>query len=331
MIIAEVAQAHDGSLGILHSYIDALAGSEIDAIKFQTHIAEAESSIYEPFRIPFSYVDATRYDYWKRMEFSPEQWAGIKKHCEDKGMLFISSPFSNAAVELLESIGTKTYKIGSGEVSNHLMLDKIAATRKPVILSSGMSNWNDLDNAVKIFDEAGCSVSILQCVSAYPSPPERWGLNVISELAARYKKPIGYSDHSGDIFACIAAAAMGAEILEFHVVFDKLMFGPDTVASISVNEVGRLVHGIRQVVLARQNPIDKSDTADRNDLKQIFEKSLSVNSALRAGESIDLSHLEAKKPAGKGIPAADYKKVIGRKLITDKRAWDFLQETDLEP
>ena len=108
-IIAEVAQAHEGSLGILHSYIAALAKTGIDAIKFQTHIAEAESSEYEHFRIEFSYEDATRYDYWKRMEFTLEQWKGIKQHCDEVGLEFISSPFSNMAVDWLEEIGVQKY------------------------------------------------------------------------------------------------------------------------------------------------------------------------------------------------------------------------------
>lgn len=101
-LIAEIGQAHEGSLGIAHSYIDALATTGVNAVKFQTHIAHAESSEFEPFRVKFSYEDDTRYDYWKRMEFSAEQWAGLKQHCDDKGLEFISSPFSNAAVDLLE-------------------------------------------------------------------------------------------------------------------------------------------------------------------------------------------------------------------------------------
>lgn len=115
-IIAEIGQAHDGSLGILHSYIDTVAKTGVDAIKFQTHIAEAESSEFEPFRVKFSKQDATRYDYWKRMEFTKEQWVEIKEHCEDAGLEFMSSPFSIAAVKLLDSIGMRRFKIGSGEI-----------------------------------------------------------------------------------------------------------------------------------------------------------------------------------------------------------------------
>ena len=147
-IIAEIAQAHHGSIKLAHDYIDAMAKTGVDAIKFQTHIAEAESSIHEPFRIKFSTQDKTRFDYWKRMEFTLAQWKELKNHCNEVGLEFLSSPFSNAAVDLLEEVGVSRYKIGSGEVTNLLLLEKIAKTTKPVILSSGMSSFKELDNAV---------------------------------------------------------------------------------------------------------------------------------------------------------------------------------------
>ena len=111
-IIAEIGQAHDGSLGILHSFIDAIASTGVDAVKFQVHIADAESSVEEPFRVKFSYQDKSRYDYWKRMELSIDQWIEVKSHCEEKNVEFLASPFSCAAVELLEKIKVKRYKIG---------------------------------------------------------------------------------------------------------------------------------------------------------------------------------------------------------------------------
>jgi N,N'-diacetyllegionaminate synthase len=328
MIIAEIAQAHDGSLGILHSYIDALANAGVDAVKFQTHIADAESSAFEPFRVKFSYADATRFDYWKRMEFTPEQWAGIKKHCDDAGVEFISSPFSNAAVDLLENIGVKRYKVGSGEINNLLLLQKIALTQKPVILSSGMSNWQELDEAVHLFTSKNIAVSVLQCISAYPSAPAQWGLNVIAQLKQRYNIPAGYSDHSGDIFACLAAAALGAEIFEFHAVFDKRMFGPDAVASIEIDDIKRLTTGIKQIQQALFSPAEKSSN-DMQAMKNIFEKSLAVNQPLPAGTVLQFEHLEAKKPKGHGISASLFSQVLGKKLLNDKAQWSFLTEADI--
>jgi N,N'-diacetyllegionaminate synthase len=329
LIIAEIAQAHDGSLGSAHAYIDALAATGVDAIKFQTHIAEAESSVYEPFRVKFSKQDVTRMAYWRRMEFTEKQWHGIKAHCDEVGLEFISSPFSNAAVDLLERVGVQRYKIGSGEVSNWLMLQKIAQTGKPIILSSGMSSFEELDATIAFLKPFGNDLSILQCTTAYPTQPQEWGLNVLTDLKSRYPYPIGFSDHSGAIHACLAAAALGAEIFEFHVVFDKRQFGPDTAASITINETAAMVQGIRNIQTALQHPIDKTDNSRFAPLKTIFEKSLAVNKSLPAGHVLTFEDLEAKKPGDKGIPARFFGNVVGKRLLVDLEKWAFLKDGDI--
>ncbi len=329
-IIAEIAQAHDGSLGLLHSYIDALAETGVDAVKFQTHIAEAESSEFEQFRVPFSYVDKTRYDYWKRMEFTPEQWEGIKEHCERKGLEFISSPFSIAAVELLEKLNVKRYKIGSGEVSNTLLLDRIAQTKKPTILSSGMSDYAELDQAVTSFQKQNIEYSILQCTTAYPTVPAQWGLSEITAFKKRYQVPIGFSDHSGDIFACLAATSLGAEILEFHAVFDRRMFGPDAKASLEINEIKTLVKGVHQIRESLQTQVEKNDIEKYKELKTMFGKSLCLNKNIQAGDIIRIQDLESKKPGNKGIPASRYQEILGKKTKVDLKQWDFVNFEQLE-
>lgn len=329
MIIAELAQVHDGSLGTAHAYIDALAETGVNAVKFQTHIAEAESSAFEPFRVKFSKQDATRFDYWKRMEFTLPQWKELKQHCEDVGLEFMSSPFSQAAVDLLETLNVKRYKIGSGEVNNFLMLEKIAKTGKPILLSSGMSSFAELDLTMDFLKPFGNDLSLFQCTTAYPTAPEQWGLNVLMDLKARYQIPIGFSDHSGDIYACLAAAALGAQMFEFHVVFHKKAFGPDTPASIEINQVAQLVKGIRQIQTALAVTIDKNDNSAFSGLKGIFEKSLAVNKNLPAGAMLSFDDLEAKKPKGYGIDAAQFRSVLGKKLAHPLKKWDFLTDKDL--
>jgi N,N'-diacetyllegionaminate synthase len=328
-IIAEIAQAHDGSLGILHSYIDALKNSGVDAVKFQTHIAEAESSSFEPFRVKFSKQDKTRYDYWKRMEFTPDQWAGIKQHCDDVNLEFISSPFSVAAVDLLEQLNVKRYKIGSGEVGNFLMLEKIATTKKPILLSSGMSSFNELDEAVNFLRPFNNSLGIFQCTTQYPTPPENVGLSVIPVLKSRYAVPVGLSDHSGEIFPSLAAVTLGAELIEAHVVFDKRMFGPDAGSSLTIDQMTELVRGVRFLERAIRNDYDKNDNKKFNELKVIFGKSLAINKDLKKGSAIRIDDLESKKPFGQGISAADYKRVVGRTLLRDLKKWDFITNEDL--
>jgi N-acetylneuraminate synthase len=330
-IIAEIAQAHDGSLGIAHSYIDALIGTGVNTIKFQMHIAEAESSQFEQFRVNFSYEDKTRYDYWDRMGFTLEQWAGLKAHCEEKGFKFLCSPFSVKAVEWMEQLDVDRYKIASGEVSNYLMLDHIANTGKSILLSSGMSSYEELQSAVKFIQQKGGNVdAVFQCTTAYPTPAEKYGLNVLTDLKKHFGTKIGLSDHSGEIFAPLAAATMGAELLEMHVVFDKKMFGPDAASSLTIDDFKLLCEGVRKIEKALANPIDKSQTEQFSELKTMFGKSLSTSTVLSKGHTITLKDLESSKPGKMGIPAQNYADVIGKILNKDLPKGAFINYTDLD-
>ena len=329
-IIVEIGQAHDGSLGMAHAYIDAVAKTGCNAIKFQTHIAEAESCLYEPFRVKFSKQDTSRFAYWKRMEFSLEQWKDLKEHCDEVGIEFMSSPFSNAAVDLLEEVGIKRYKVGSGEVNNFVLLEKIAKTGKPIIISSGMSSIDELDKTVDFLKERNVVYSILQCTTSYPTAPQQYGMNVIQEFKERYQVPIGFSDHSSSMEACIAAATLGAEILEFHVVFDREMFGPDAKSSLTMQETTQLVKSVNNIAVALQNPIDKRDNSNYSELKSIFEKSLAVNRNLPKGHCITFEDLETKKPKGYGIPANEYESILGKKLTSNIKQWNFLNYSDFK-
>jgi N-acetylneuraminate synthase len=329
-VIGEIGQAHEGSEGIAHSLIDAIAAAGCDAVKLQTHIAAAESSPQEPFRVHFSQQDRTRFDYWKRMEFSDEQWARLAAHARERKLAFISSPFSLAAVALLERVGVDCYKVGSGEVGNALLLDALAKTRRPLILSSGMSSYAELDRAVAQLSAHGSALSVLQCTTKYPTAPEDLGLNVLAELRARYGVPVGLSDHSGAIHPSIAAVALGATVLEVHVTFDKRMFGPDARASLTIDELCTMVEGVHYIERALQHPVNKHENGGFNELKRIFGKSLAVRRDMRAGEVVAVADLETKKPSGLGIPPSEYATVVGRKLKSAKQQWDFLRYEDLD-
>jgi N,N'-diacetyllegionaminate synthase len=329
--IAEIGQAHEGSLGIAHSYIDALAGSGVDAVKFQIHIADAESSMFEPFRVAFSKQDKTRFDYWKRMEFSEEQWFGLKNHAKQVGLDFVVTPASLTALELAKNIGVDKIKIGSADVNNYLMLNVVSQLKIPVIISSGMSNFNELELALEILASKSYSdISIMQCTTKYPTSFDDWGLNVIAELRKRHALPIGFSDHSGDIYACLAAAALGAEIFEFHVVFDKRLFGPDTSSSIVINDVSKLVNGLNQIHKSINVKIDKSSNSDFADLQKIFGRTLAINKNVTKGHMLQIGDFEAKKPLGFGIPANNYQDIIGKKIARDMKKWEFINNIDLE-
>lgn len=326
-IIAEIGQAHEGSLGIAYSFIDALADTGVDAIKFQIHIADAESSSYEKFRTNFSYEDESRFDYWKRMEFTKKQWSGIKQHCDKKGIEFMASPFSIKAFQLLEKIGVKRYKIGSGEARNFLLLEKISETNKPIILSTGLSSQMDLEKISSFLKNRNCDFSFLQCTTSYPTKPENWNLQRIKELREIFQIPIGFSDHSGGINACLAATALGAEILEFHVTFDKRMFGPDALSSLTIDEVSSLVKGVREISHSLSH---HSENEELENLKAIFGKSLAINKEMKKGYKITTSDLETKKPAGLGICPTEYTNLIGKEINRDLKEGQFINYKDFK-
>jgi N,N'-diacetyllegionaminate synthase len=328
-IIAEVAQAHDGSLGMAHAYIDAVASAGADAVKFQTHIAAAESTQQEPWRLNFSLQDATRYDYWKRMEFTEEQWRGLKHHAEKRGLSFLSSPFSVEAVELLMRVGVSAWKIASGEVNNAPLFERILATRLPIFLSTGMSPMSEIDAAVRQVQQQGIPLAVLQCTSIYPCPPEKIGLNMIPFFQERYRCPVGLSDHSGLIYSGLAAATIGIGVLEVHVTFSREMFGPDVSSSLTTAELRQLIDGVRFIEKMKNNPVDKNQLAeDLTPMRNVFAKSVVARTALPPGTVLQREHLTAKKP-GTGIAASRLPELIGRTLRVSVEADQLLREFDL--
>lgn len=329
-VIGEVAQAHDGSLGTAHAYIDALAKAGVDAVKFQTHIARAESSPDEKFRVNVFPQDATRYDYWQRMEFSPEQWRGLSDHAKQRDLVFLSSPFSIEAVELLDALGMPAWKVASGEVTNIPMIRKMARTGKPILLSSGMSSWSELDEAVATVEACGAPVALFQCTTAYPCPPDKIGLNVISELRSRYGFPVGLSDHSGTIFPSLAAVSQGANLIEVHAVFSRDCFGPDVGASLTISEISQLVEGIRFTEKMLSSPVDKElEARASQELKLLFGKSLYVKGPLASGHRLKIDDVILRKP-GTGMPARMLEAVVGMRLTRDYAAGEPLVESDLD-
>ena len=329
LIIGEVAQAHDGSLGMAHAFVDAIANAGADAVKFQTHIAAAESTAAEPWRVKFSLQDATRYEYWRRMEFTEAQWAGLKHHAEDRRLMFLSSPFSLEAVDMLTRVGVGAWKIASGEITNTPMLEHMAKTGLPFLISTGMSRLSEIDDTVKWVRARDLPLVLLQSTSAYPCPPERVGLNLIPFFKTRYGCPVGLSDHSGTIYAGLAAATFGITVLEVHVTFSREMFGPDLTASITTTELHQLVKGIRFIERMLANPVDKDKRAQETvPLRDSFTKSIVARKDLPAGTVLSEKHLVGKKP-GTGIPINRMGEFIGRRLHRNVAKDEMLKEEDL--
>ena len=328
-IIAEIGNTHEGSVGLAKCFIKAAAECKVDAVKFQTHIFEAESLPDAPN--PPYFIEETREEYFKRTEFTREKWQELKIYAERECKVdFLSSPFSLEAVDLLESIGVKAYKIPSGEVTNLPLLIKIAKTGKGVLLSSGMSTWAELDEAVEILLKFGCrDLIILQCTSEYPCPPEQVGLNVLNEIKERYNLPVGLSDHTIGHAIPLAAVAMGACVIEKHFTLSKKMYGPDAKFSMTPSEIKNMIECIRDVEKALSQKIDKDkEAASLKVMKDTFQKSVVASTDIAAGTILEEHHLAYKKP-GDGILANRFKDFIGKKTAKKipkdtKLDWDML-------
>jgi N-acetylneuraminate synthase len=211
------------------------------------------------------------------------------------------------------------------------MLERLAATGRPVLLSSGMASWEQLDEAVRIVQAGGAPVAVLQCTTAYPCPPERVGLNVLAELRERYDCPVGLSDHSGTIYAGLAAAALGANLLEVHIVLSRECFGPDVPASVTTAELAQLTAGVRFIDRALAHPADKDAAAgEMAELRAMFGKSVVAARDLPAGHALARGDLSLKKP-GTGIPPARLAEILGRRLKRAVAADTLLAEDLLEP
>jgi N-acetylneuraminate synthase len=305
-VIAEAGMNHDGSLGNAIRMAEVAAECGADAVKFQLHDAAAESTRDAPS--PPYFQHETRWEYFRRTSFTDAQWRTLKEACDTAAIEFLCSPFSLEALERLERLGVARYKLGSGEITNLALIRAAAATGKPVILSSGMSSWAELDAAV---DAAGADVTVLQCTSAYPTPPEQVGLNLLAELRERYGRPVGLSDHTLGPYAAYAAVALGATVVEKHFTLSAEMYGPDAALALEPDELEDLVDGIREIEAMLASPVDKDDVAPFAEMKRVFEKSVVATADIPAGAVLTRDVLAAKKP-GTGIPAARLDEVVGR-------------------
>jgi N,N'-diacetyllegionaminate synthase len=311
LVIAEAGMNHDGSLGNAIRMAEVAAECGADAVKFQLHDARAETTRDAP--TPPYFQQESRWEYFQRTAFTDEQWRALKDACDAAGIEFLCSAFSLEALERLEALGVARHKIGSGEVTNVDLVRAAAATEKPVLLTSGMSSWAELDAAV---EAAGQNVTVLQCTSAYPTPPERVGLNVLAELRDRYRKPVGFSDHTLGTAAALAAVALGAVVVEKHVTLSRELYGPDAALALEPYELEELVDGIREIETMLANPVDKDDVAPFAEMKRVFEKSVVTTREIPAGAEISREMVAAKKP-GTGIPARLLPEVVGRKARVD--------------
>ncbi len=323
-IIAEIGSSHDGSLGNAKKLVTESSKCGADIVKFQLHIPEYEMLKNAPS--PNYFKSENRYDYFKRTNFSLEQLNDLKELTEKLGMEFMVSPFSEKALDILKKIDVKYFKIASGEVTNHKLLEEISKTGKKVFLSTGMSSWGEIDKALKILKKK--KTTIMQCSSIYPCPEENIGLNIILEMQKKYKIPVGFSDHYLGREAGFAAAALGACVIEKHITFSRKMYGSDAPYAMELREFSDYVKGIRSIWKMKKNPVNKNNLNKYKEMKKVFEKSIIINKKMKENEIITINDLSFKKP-GDGISSMHYKKIIGKRLKSDINKDHKLKQKDL--
>jgi len=308
IVIAEIGSNHNGSIGLAKKHILAAKKVGADYVKFQMHIAEEESLKDAPSPDYFKKED--RFSYFKRINFSFENWKKIKKYCEIKKIGFLCSPFSIKAVDVLERLNVELYKVPSGELTNLPLIQRLKKTKKHIILSTGMSDYKEIDQSAKILKK---NFSILQCTSMYPCPISNVGLNVFKNLRKKYKCEIGYSDHTLGFSAAFAFVANGASIIEKHFTLSKKLYGSDAKHSMEQKEFKFYVNTIKDIWIINKSFVDKNNLTAFKKMKKIFEKSVVTSERVKKKTILKSKHLSFKKP-GDGIRADMYRKVIGKKI-----------------
>ena len=331
LIIAEIGQAHEGSEGLAHSMIDALGEIKCEAIKFQIHLADAESSFEDQFRINFSYEDKSRYDYWKRIEFTELQWARIISHCKQKNIIVGASVFSIEALQIAIRNKVDFLKIGSGDILFDDLVDSVSNLDLPVIISSGLANWNELINISSKFNNHKRKelFSILHCTTLYPTDPEKVGFNNVKQIEEKLNVISGLSDHSGNYLTAFYALARGCPILEVHVNFDRKMFGPDSTSSLSINEFGEVIKAknyFKKLNIKTDKNIEEGFLAST---KEKFARSIGIRKNIKKGDLIKKEDIIYRKPGG-FLSKDDLKFVIGMRAKNDLNALNIIKWDDIE-
>ena len=308
-IIAEAGSVHDGSFGNAKNLIMLAKECGADAIKFQVHISESETLIDAPS--PSYFNGESRYDYFIRTSFKQNEWKILSDFSRDLGLGFIVSPFSIEAVDYMSDINVDWFKVASGEVTNTPLLEKLSVQQTPIILSSGMSNWEDLDRATKILSSNKSNV-IMQCTSQYPCKAENAGINIVKEMQKRYEWNVGFSDHTMTPTAAICAVYSGATFIEKHITFSRKMYGSDAKYAMEPNEFTNYCNYIKEASIIKENNTEKINTKELIEMKEIFEKSIVALKDIKKGSEIKNEMVGCKKP-GTGMPPFLLNKVIGKR------------------
>ncbi len=321
-VIAEAGVNHNGSLALAKKLVGVAAAAGADAVKFQTFKAEKVISKYAPkaqYQKKTTGKNESQLDMARKLELPPSAFAALCRHCRVQGIMFLSTPFDLDSIDVLAHLGLPIFKIPSGEITNLPYLRKIGALRKKIILSTGMSTLPEIRKALGILTKAGTlkrNISLLHCNTEYPTPYEDVNLRAMCSMRRQLKVPVGYSDHTRGIEISVAAAALGATIIEKHFTLDQNMQGPDHKASLSPQELKALVTAIRHVERALGHGVKRPSASEAKNLV-IARKSLIAAQDIKKGALLTAGNLTVKRP-GNGISPMRWDDVIGTKA---KRAF----------
>lgn len=327
LVIAEIGINHGGSLEVAKEMARQAALSGCEMVKHQTHIVEDEMTDEAKQIFPPN-ADVSIWDVMQQCALSLEDEAALKAYVEELGMIYISTPFSRAACEFLETLDVPAYKIGSGEADNLPLIRHIASKGKPVIMSTGMQTIDSLRASVKILQDAGIEYALLECTNLYPSPAEIVSLKGVSELKAAFPEAIvGFSDHSIGPEMALASVALGACILERHYTDSRYRKGPDVICSMDPSELRHLIDRSREIWIAANN--DKQRTGPEEDVYRFARASVVAEADLPAGHVITEADIWARRPGSGAIAGYEFDKVVGKTLTravtrNQQLTWDDL-------
>lgn len=318
-IIAEAGVNHNGDINLAKQLIDKAVEAKVDAIKFQTFVAKnlvSKNAKKAEYQIENTGLkEETQLEMIKKLELSFKEFIELKKYCEGKNIEFLSTAFDFESIEFLKSLGMKTWKIPSGEITNLPYLRKISKVADKIIMSTGMSNLSEIKKALEVLNISKDKIIVLHCNTEYPTPMKDVNLKAMNLLKKELGIEIGYSDHTLGIEIPIAAVAMGATVIEKHFTLDKNMEGPDHKASLEPSELKEMVKAIRNIELALGEE-KKEATISESKNKDIARKSIVAKCNIRKGEIFTEENLTVKRP-GKGISPMEWDNVIGKKAIRD--------------
>jgi N,N'-diacetyllegionaminate synthase len=297
-LVGEIGLSHEGSLGTALSMIDACKKADLDYAKFQFHNPDFESTKDEVFRVNSFPQDDSRYNFWKRTSFTEDQWQIIIAHCESVHIKFLCTPFSVWAAQKLVDLGSTEVKIASGDANNWELLNFAKQHFSKIFVSTGMSTKSELKGLINFMNDFIGELIILQCTSSYPVEPKNVGMKFFDEILDLTGK-VGLSDHSGNPFVPITAIARFADLIEFHVVYSKDQFGPDSTSSLTFDEA-KLVSSFRNLWNDLYDPEYDKDIIASNliEIRKKFGRGLSLSRDLKEGEIVLEEFFTLKKPLG---------------------------------